>query len=129
MRLRDRVVDFRQRVRATRTGRLVLQAVIGAVGVAVVVIGIILIPLPGPGWLIVLAGLAILALEFVWAQRLLDFTRARLQAWWRWLSGQPLVVRLVIGGVGLVFVAGVMLSSLWLSFDAAPSDIWRYVRR
>ena len=33
--------------------------------------GSILVPLPGPGWLIVFAGLAILATEYVWAQRLL----------------------------------------------------------
>lgn len=34
--------------------------------------GIAMIALPGPGWLTVFAGLAILAAEFVWARRLLD---------------------------------------------------------
>jgi uncharacterized protein (TIGR02611 family) len=34
--------------------------------------GIAMIALPGPGWLTVAAGLAILAGEFVWARRLLD---------------------------------------------------------
>lgn len=37
-------------------------------GFLVVVIGLILVPLPGPGWLVVFAGLAILSIEFVWAQ-------------------------------------------------------------
>lgn len=37
-------------------------------GFLVIGIGIILIPLPGPGLLIILAGLAILGIEFEWAK-------------------------------------------------------------
>ena len=40
-------------------------------GCAVVVVGVILLPLPGPGMLVILAGLGILATEFEWADRLL----------------------------------------------------------
>jgi uncharacterized protein (TIGR02611 family) len=36
-----------------------------------------LVPLPGPGWLIVFAGLAILATEYVWAQRLLNYAKTK----------------------------------------------------
>ena len=39
-------------------------------GAAVIVIGIILLPLPGPGLLIIVGGIAILARHFVWAKRL-----------------------------------------------------------
>jgi tellurite resistance protein TerC len=35
-------------------------------------LGIVMIALPGPGWLTIAAGLAILAGEFVWARKLLD---------------------------------------------------------
>ena len=51
---------------------------VGLLGGAIVVLGFILIPLPGPGWLIVFAGLALLATEFVWAERLLRYGRRRL---------------------------------------------------
>ena len=44
--------------------RLVRKVAVGIAGGAVVVTGIVLIPLPGPGTLIVLAGLAILGTEF-----------------------------------------------------------------
>jgi len=44
-------------------------------GVTVILIGIPLIPLIGPGWLIVFTGLAILASEFPWAGRLRDRLR------------------------------------------------------
>jgi uncharacterized protein (TIGR02611 family) len=130
MRLREQLGGFRQRVRSTRTGRLTLQAVFAVIGGAVVVLGIILIPFPGPGWLIVLAGLAILAVEFVWAQRLLLFTKGRLETWWHWLGRQHLVTRLLIGLVGILFVGGVLWLSLSLSFGVTSfSDVLDFFRQ
>lgn len=54
--------------------RVVRQAVIGIVGIVVIIIGIILVPLPGPGWGIIFVGLAILSSEFIWAERLRTWT-------------------------------------------------------
>lgn len=83
---------------------------VGVVGTAVLIAGIVAIPYPGPGWLILFAGLAILGTEFQWAQRVLDWTRARYDSWTAWLRRQRPVVRLaVVGGTG-VFV----LATLWL---------------
>ena len=42
------------------------------VGFLVLLVGIVLLPLPGPGWLVIAAGLAVLAAELVWARKLLD---------------------------------------------------------
>jgi uncharacterized protein (TIGR02611 family) len=42
------------------------------VGFTLLVLGIIMIVTPGPGWLTIILGLGILAAEFVWARRLLD---------------------------------------------------------
>jgi uncharacterized protein (TIGR02611 family) len=115
MRRREHLRAIRQRIRATRTGRLTLQVVIGLIGAIVITVGIVLIPFPGPGWLIVLGGLAIWAIEFVWAQRLLQFTRARLEEWWHWLGRQHWAIRILVGLFGLLFVATVV----WLSFRLA----------
>ena len=41
-------------------------------GFAVLLAGIALLVLPGPGWLLIFIGLTILATEYVWAQRLLN---------------------------------------------------------
>jgi uncharacterized protein (TIGR02611 family) len=41
-------------------------------GVAVILVGLALLVLPGPGWLVIFAGLAILSTEYVWARRLLE---------------------------------------------------------
>ena len=40
-------------------------------GFAVMLAGVVLLVLPGPGWLLIFAGLAILSTEYVWARRLL----------------------------------------------------------
>ncbi|HEX3825582.1 MAG TPA: PGPGW domain-containing protein [Mycobacteriales bacterium] len=45
-------------------------------GIVVVLAGFVLLPLPGPGSLVILAGLAVLARDHVWAARLLNRGRA-----------------------------------------------------
>jgi uncharacterized protein (TIGR02611 family) len=99
---------LRDRIRARRTGRLLYRVVIGVVGTAVVAGGLALVPLPGPGWLIVFIGLAILASEFEWAHRLLTRARELLAAWTDWLGRQPLWVRGAVGLATFAFVAGVV---------------------
>jgi uncharacterized protein (TIGR02611 family) len=47
------------------------RIVVLLLGVTLILFGAVLLVMPGPGWLVILAGLAVLALEFVWAQRLL----------------------------------------------------------
>lgn len=41
-------------------------------GFTLLVAGVIMIVTPGPGWLVILLGLGLLAAEFVWARRLMD---------------------------------------------------------
>ncbi|WP_261165471.1 TIGR02611 family protein [Microbacterium sp. Marseille-Q6965] len=62
------------------------RATVGTVGGIVTVLGVILLPLPGPGALVLLGGLAILGTEFAWARRGAAWLRrqvARVAAWWR----------------------------------------------
>ncbi|MBM0230647.1 TIGR02611 family protein [Micromonospora sp. STR1_7] len=108
---RQRISTTLDLIRANPTGRIALKIFIAIAGALVVTIGIALIPLPGPGWLLVIAGLGIWAVEFHWARRLLGFTRRHVHGWTQWVTRQSLPVRLVLGAVGLVFVATVV----WLS--------------
>ena len=118
----DEDPGFLDKVRATPTGRLALKIGIGVLGSLVIALGIILIPFPGPGWAIVILGLAIWALEFAWAKKLLDFTKRNVMAWTRWIGRQSLPVRVVLGVVGLVFVAGVVWTSVRVSFGVDLID-------
>jgi len=63
------VKRFIAQLRSTAYGSLVWRLFIGVTGGLVTTIGTILLFAPGPGLLILLAGLGILATEFAWASR------------------------------------------------------------
>jgi uncharacterized protein (TIGR02611 family) len=50
------------------------------IGLAVLAAGIAMIVLPGPGIVVIIAGLAILGSEYVWARRLLMIAKDRAEA-------------------------------------------------
>ncbi|MEH3155315.1 MAG: TIGR02611 family protein [Gordonia paraffinivorans] len=89
---------------------LAYRIAVGVVGTAVLVVGVVLIPYPGPGWLIVFAGLGILATEFTWAHRLLRFARAKYDAFAEWLKVQHWSVQLLFG----LFTFAIVLATLWI---------------
>ncbi len=61
------------------------RVVITVLGGLIVIIGLILVPLPGPGWLIVFLGLTVLGSEYHWARRMLGWLRRALARFWeRW---------------------------------------------
>ncbi len=63
--------------RSTGVLRAARKVVVAVVGVAVLIVGAALIVLPGPAFLVIPAGLAILATEFPWARRLLGYAKER----------------------------------------------------
>ncbi|GAA4264542.1 TIGR02611 family protein [Frondihabitans peucedani] len=77
---------FRARLNGYPRLRLAYKVAIGVVGIAVVIAGVILIPLPGPGWLIVFLGLAILGTEFPAAHRLNMWAQSRVKRAIAWLQ-------------------------------------------
>ncbi len=44
-------------------------------GFTLLVLGIVMIVTPGPGWLVIAVALGVLAAEFVWARQLLDLMK------------------------------------------------------
>lgn len=86
------------------------KTLVGIVGGLVLLVGIVTIPYPGPGWLIVFTGLAILATEFAWAQRILDYAKGKYDAWQDWLKRQPLVTRVIF----FVLTCVIVIMTIWL---------------
>jgi uncharacterized protein (TIGR02611 family) len=64
-RLRARQAEHKRRGRLYRWAFVLL-------GLAVLAVGIAMLALPGPAFVVIPIGLAILSLEFVWAERLLE---------------------------------------------------------
>lgn len=55
------------------------RIIVAVVGFTVLLIGIALLVLPGPAFIVIPLGLAILATEFVWAKRLLKKVKERFE--------------------------------------------------
>ena len=72
-------MKLRTWIKKTKAGRLFWRVVIGIVGGTVTALGAMALVGPGPGILIVLAGLGILATEFAWAARVMVRTRTYAQ--------------------------------------------------
>ncbi len=111
------VAAARDRVHRVPGGPTTWRVGVAVLGLLIVVTGIILLPLPGPGWLIIFIGLAVWATEFVWAERLLARARNFVRGWTGWVVGQPRWRQLAIGAAGLVLVGAVAVGA-WLWYRA-----------
>jgi uncharacterized protein (TIGR02611 family) len=111
---------WRRRIKRNPTTRRIYRVVVGVVGLAVLALGILAIPAPGPGWAIVFVGLAILASEFEKADRLLGFARKHVHRWTTWIGQQALWVRIAVGVATLALVLGIF----WLYFLVVGVPTW-----
>jgi uncharacterized protein (TIGR02611 family) len=115
--LRERVAGTRWRrwLAARRTLNSGYRVVVGVGGGLVILLGLLTIPLPGPGWLTVIAGLVVLATEFYWAERLLRFTRRHVNRWTGWVGAQPRWVRVVLAAATAAFCYAIVVVVLHLT--------------
>ena len=86
------------------------RGLIGLAGGIVLIAGVIMIPYPGPGWLVVFAGLGILSTEFEWAQRTLHYARGKYDAWETWLNRQSALIKATFW----LLTALVVVITIWL---------------
>ena len=90
---------------------------VGTVGFVVVALGIVLMPLPGPGVLIVLVGVLILSTQFEWAERRVEQVkeaalRGAMDSVKNWR-------RLTLSVLGVLWLIG--FGALWIVDPPAPS--------
>ena len=69
---------FREETREEARRGVVTRLLRMTAGTLVTILGVIMMPLPGPGLLIVAIGLGILSRDVAWADRLLQIVRKRL---------------------------------------------------
>jgi len=80
------------------------------VGVALLVLGAAMMVLPGPGILVIVAGLALLATEYVWARRMLKTAQAQAEKVQEAAVASPLrTAATVLFGVALLGVGLAMV--------------------
>jgi uncharacterized protein (TIGR02611 family) len=115
---KPKIVRRLQAQRAKHKSRGVpFRAATAVAGFLVVALGILALPFPGPGWLIIFIGLAVLSLEFAWAGRALDWLLVQVARFQRRVQrasgGERLAMVLV-----LVVIVGAILA--WAYFGDIP---------
>ncbi|WP_460063568.1 TIGR02611 family protein [Streptomyces sp. YKOK-I1] len=101
-------------VKARRVLHLSWQVGVFVIGLAVVVAGIIMLPLPGPGWIVIFGGMAIWATEFVWAQLVLRWTKRKVtEATARALDPKVRRRNIILTSIGLVVIGVLMGIYVW----------------
>lgn len=104
----DRFRRWRERLRRRSHAYRTYRLIVATVGLAITIGGLALVPLPGPGWLIVFVGVAILASEFESARKVERYGKSVLATWTDWLRQQSWPVRLLVGLATAIFVALVL---------------------
>lgn len=109
--VRRRNTGWRGRMRRTPGGAQLLQALVFFAGLAFILLGVVLVALPGPLTIPpILIGLYIWSTEFAWADRLLDRAKASAKEAWEKAKEKPVITAsvtlsgLVVVGVGVYLV-------------------------
>ena len=101
-------------IKRRRALHLSWQVGVFVIGLAVVVAGIVMLPLPGPGWVVIFGGMAIWATEFVWAQLVLRWTKRKVtEAAQRALDPKVRRRNITLTAIGLVIVGVLAGIYLW----------------
>ena len=108
---REETVEEAKTNALVRVGRMTL-------GFLVVIIGIAALPLPGPGWLIIAAGLTILSKDVAWADRLLRYIRKRVPG----IPEDGKIPRSSLITMAVITLAAVA-ASMWWTFGRGSDTI------
>jgi uncharacterized protein (TIGR02611 family) len=109
---RGRFLDgVKERRERHRERSKVVRAAVVLAGFVVVLAGLAMIPLPGPGLLVTAAGLALLALEFVWAERVLERTIDHMGKATDRVKRAGLAQRVILGLLGVLVVAAALTAA------------------
>ncbi|MFI6014294.1 TIGR02611 family protein [Streptomyces sp. NPDC051243] len=111
-------------VKARRMLHLSWQVGVFIIGLAIVVAGIIMLPLPGPGWVVIFGGMAVWATEFVWAQLVLRWTKRKVtEAAQKALDPKVRRRNIILTTIGLLIMAVLVGIYVWKFGIAMPWSI------
>lgn len=115
----ERVESFRDFHAGSKEGKygLLVRPLTLLLGWTVFTAGILMIPLPGQGWLVTFLGVGILSLEVGWARRLLDWGVGIYDRFVAWFERQSAQARIAL--------VATLILVIWLTFAAGAYVAWR----
>jgi uncharacterized protein (TIGR02611 family) len=122
-RTRPKLIERLEARRATHRERSRLfRIAFGLVGIVVLVGGLVMLVTPGPAFVLIPIGLAMLSLEFVWAERLLEKSLEQAQIAQE-KAAQTTRTQRILGLVaGLLALAACVLAVLWWDIPLLPDS-------
>ena len=120
---RPKLIEKLEARRATHRerGRL-FRIAFGVVGALVTLAGLVMLVTPGPAFVLIPIGLAMLSLEFVWAERLLEKSLEQAQVAQAKAAQTTRTQRILVGFATALAVAACVLAVLWWDIPLLPDS-------
>jgi uncharacterized protein (TIGR02611 family) len=120
---RPKLIEKLEARRATHRDRGRLYRIgFGLVGAAVLIAGVIMLVTPGPAFVLIPIGLAMLSLEFVWAERLLEKSLEQAQIAQAKAAQTTRTQRILVGIATALAIAACVLAVLWWDIPLLPDS-------
>jgi uncharacterized protein (TIGR02611 family) len=118
---RPKLIEKLEAQRATHRERSRLFRIgFGIVGMLVLLGGLVMLVTPGPAFVLIPIGLAMLSLEFVWAERLLEKSLEQAQIAQERAAQTTRTQRILAGLATALAIAAVGLAWLWWDIPVLP---------
>ena len=118
---RPKLIEKLEARRATHRERSRLfRIAFGIVGVLVLIGGLVMLVTPGPAFVLIPIGLAMLSLEFVWAERLLEKSLEQAQIAQEKAAQTTRTQRILAGIATVLAIAAVGLAWVWWDIPLLP---------
>ncbi|HEU4946898.1 MAG TPA: PGPGW domain-containing protein [Kribbella sp.] len=113
--------EWRRKIRSSPRKHLIYRICVGVLGSLLIIAAPLTGWLPGPGGIpLFIAGLAVLASEFEWAQRLLYWVKGKVHKLTTWTGKQPGWLKF-LGTVALILF---VLAWIWLYLAVLSVPAW-----
>jgi uncharacterized protein (TIGR02611 family) len=120
---RPKLVERLEAHRETHRNRSRLfRIAFGSAGVLVLVGGLVMLVTPGPAFVLIPIGLAMLSMEFVWAERLLERSLEQAAIAQEKAAQTSRAQRIVVAAAGVLAVAACVLAVLWWDIHVVPDN-------
>jgi uncharacterized protein (TIGR02611 family) len=118
---RPKLIEKLEARRATHRERnRLFRIAFGIVGVLVLVAGLVMLVTPGPAFVLIPIGLAMLSLEFVWAERLLEKSLEQAQIAQEKAAQTTGTQRILAGIATVLAIAAIGLAWVWWDIPLLP---------
>ncbi|GAA3614345.1 hypothetical protein GCM10022199_18060 [Marihabitans asiaticum] len=100
------------------------------VGLALIIVGIPMVPLVGPGWVVIFIGLFLWSTEFRWARKVTQFVKAEVKAFDQWARHLPwkLKIPMVLLTLAFCWLCGYLVLLLTGVPGWTPDAVEEYLR-